>query len=67
MENGSELGVKTAGDHRDDDDRPAPPPSSWAGVTTLASSSDTSTTGNSKVRPNRTIIKSTSPRYWLGL
>jgi hypothetical protein len=56
MENGSELGVTTAETitievtaHRQECKR-------RAGVTTRASSSETRTTGNWKVRPNKAII-----------
>ena len=37
-----------------------------AGVTTRASSSETRTTGNSKVRPKIVIIKMIRPRYGIG-
>ena len=37
-----------------------------AGVTTRASSSETRTTGNSKVNPKRVIIRMIKPRYGMG-
>ena len=66
MEKGSELGVITPATttmtmmaHRRHDD-------SCLGVTTPASSNDTSSTGNSKVRPKMVIISTMRLRYLLG-
>ncbi len=66
MEKGSELGVKTAAittmmmtAQRQERRR-------RAGVTTRANSSETRTTGNSKVRPKIVIIKRIRPRYGMG-
>jgi len=66
MENGSELGVKTAATTTMMMTAQRQACRSRAGVTTRASSSETSTTGNSKVSPKIVIINRIRPRYGIG-